>query len=193
MTENRQHKIKALEALLVLNAKTGKKDAIEGLVSLRGDRLFSHAVRLSGDKEVARDIVQEAWIEIIRSLPRLKNDTSFLPWALCIVSRRVAALIRTRQKDRKLAEDYAQENLAVPEVFPDQSIDATKALQALQHLPSAQHATIALFYLEDMSVSDVAKALDVPVGTVKTRLMAARATLRTLLEGEQDGQARQAY
>ncbi len=192
MTKNRQQKIKALEALLVLDAKTGNKTAIDKLASLRGDRLFAHAARLSGDREAAQDITQEAWLEIIRSLHRLNDETAFLPWALCIVSRRVAAFIKTRQKDRKLAEDFAQETQTAVSPALDQNLDADKVLQALQHLPPAQQATIALFYLEDMSVADVARALDVPVGTVKTRLMTARSTLRDLLEGEQDGQARQA-
>ncbi|MEP2705988.1 MAG: RNA polymerase sigma factor [Roseibium sp.] len=187
MTENRQLKLKALEALLVLDAKTGDLKAIDGLVRLRGDRLFAHAARLAGDREAAQDIVQEAWIQIIHGLPRLANESAFLPWALCIVSRRVAAFIKTRQKDRKLAEDLEPESQKVFQPSTDTALDAERVHSALRYLPPAQHATVALFYLEDMGVADVAKAMDVPVGTVKTRLMTARSTLRKLLEGEQDG------
>ena len=175
----------------MLDARAGNKQALEHLVALRGDRLYAHAARLAGDREAARDIVQEAWVQILRSLPRLTDETSFLPWALCIVSRRVAAFIKTRQKDRRLAEDFAPE---APQAFTldtDQILDAPKVREILHQLPPVQHATIALFYLEDMSVAEVAKALDVPIGTVKTRLMTARATLRNYLEGDQNGQARQ--
>ncbi|QDG77964.1 RNA polymerase sigma factor [Labrenzia sp. PHM005] len=192
MTDNRLQKVRALEALLVLDAKAGNKKALEQLVALRGDRLYAHAARLAGDREAARDIVQEAWVQILRSLPGLTDETSFLPWALCIVSRRVAAFIQTRQKDRRLAEDFAPE---APQVFTldtDQILDAPKVREILHQLPPVHHATIALFYLEDMSVAEVAKALDVPIGTVKTRLMTARAILRNYLEGDQNGQARQA-
>ena len=59
---------------------------------------------------------------------------------------------------------------------------------AIAALPPAQAATVALFYLEDLSVAEVATALDVPVGTVKTRLMHARTKLRALL-GDDNGQA----
>lgn len=193
MTDNRQLKINALEGLYVLGARSGDRAALEKLVTLRGSRLLSHARRLSGDSEAARDIVQEAWLDIIKGLPGLRDETAFLPWALCIVSRRVAAFIKTRQKDRKLSEDLAPpppEQMV--EQATDRDIDAIKVTEALKALPPAQQATIALFYLEDMSVADVAKALDVPIGTVKTRLMAARSNLRKHLEGDHDGQARQA-
>lgn len=191
MTEKRQLKLNALEALLVLDAKTGDRKAIEGLVRLRGERLFAHAARLIGDIEMARDITQEAWVQIIRGLPGLANDSAFLPWALCIVSRRVAALIKTRQKNRKLAERMLPESQHIILPAMDTALDAERVRAALQHLPPVQQATVALFYLEDMGVVEVAKAMDAPVGTVKTRLMTARSTLRKLLDGEQDGQARQ--
>ena len=55
---------------------------------------------------------------------------------------------------------------------------------ALSALPQAQRAAVALFYLEDMSVAEVAVALNVPAGTVKTRLMHARRSLRAVLEGD---------
>lgn len=192
MSDNRRQKAKTLEALLVLEAKAGDKKALEQLVDLRGDRLYAHAARLSGDREAARDIVQEAWLQILRGLPKLNNETAFLPWALCIVSRRTAAFIKSRQKDRRLAEDFAPEAPQALDPVSDSDLDAPRVLAALQQLPPVQQATIALFYLEDMSVAEVAQALDVPVGTVKTRLMTARATLRTYFEGDQNGQARQA-
>jgi DNA-directed RNA polymerase specialized sigma24 family protein len=58
-------------------------------------------------------------------------------------------------------------------------------------LPAGQRAAIALFHIEDMSVAEVAVALDVPAGTVKTRLMNARAKLRAAFEGECDARSRQ--
>ncbi|GAA0782346.1 RNA polymerase sigma factor [Roseibium denhamense] len=183
----RQEKVRALEALLVLDAKAGDKTALGKLVDLRGPRLFAHAVRLSGDRDAARDIVQEAWIQIIRGLPGLNDETAFLPWALCIVSRRVSAVIRTRQTERKLAEQLAPEAVSAQEPGVDMVLDAAAVRRAIKCLPPAQEATVALFYLEDLSVAEVAKALDIPIGTVKTRLMAARAALRDILEGHHDG------
>ena len=81
----------------------------------------------------------------------------------------------------------SETDLSVDEAGPVAS-DAAKVRAAIAALPRDQAATVALFYLEDLSVGEVATALDVPVGTVKTRLMHARRKLRDLLEGEDDEQ-----
>ncbi len=181
-------RIRALEAYLVASARAGDTRALSRLVELRGGRLMAHAVRLLGDREVARDVVQEAWVEILRGLRTLRDDHAFLPWALRIVTRRVAREIRRRQRGRALEAAVASEtDLSVDEAGPVAS-DAAKARAAIAALPRDQAATVALFYLEDLSVGEVATALDVPVGTVKTRLMHARRKLRDLLEGEDDEQ-----
>ena len=159
-------RIRALEAYLVASARAGDTRALSRLVALRGDRLMAHAVRLLGDREVARDVVQEAWVEI----------------------RRVAREIKRRQRGRALeAAALAEAEVSVAESGPAAS-DAAKVRAAIAALPRDQAATVALFYLEDLSVGEVATALDVPVGTVKTRLMHARRKLRDLLEGEDDEQ-----
>jgi RNA polymerase sigma-70 factor (ECF subfamily) len=180
-------KDRVFESYLVAAARTGDTRALSQLAQFRGPRLLAHAARLLGEREGAFDIVQEAWIEIIRGLPRLRDDTAFLPWALRIVSRRVAREINRRQRGRRLAEAVAAETEPmVPEAGPG-AVDAARVRAAIAALPPAQSATVALFYLEDLTVTEVATALDVPVGTVKTRLMHARTKLRALL-GDDNGQ-----
>lgn len=181
-------KERALDAWLVAAARTGDRRAMARLVALRDPRLLAHATRLLGEREGARDVVQEAWIEILRGLGRLRDETLFLPWALRIVTRRVAREIKRRQHGRTLAEAVqAEVSPIVAEAGPGE-VDAAKLRAAIATLPPTQAATVALFYLEDLSVTEVATALDVPVGTVKTRLMHARAKLRALLEGNENGQ-----
>ena len=183
-----RRKDKAFEAYLVAGARTGDARALSQLAALRGPRLVAHAARLLGEREAALDMVQEAWIEIIRGLPRLRDEAAFLPWALRIVSRRVAREIARRQRGRRLAAAVTAEGeTATPELGPG-AVDAARVRAAIAALPPAQAATVALFYLEDLTVTEVATALDVPVGTVKTRLMHARAKLRALL-GDDNGQA----
>lgn len=181
-------KDRALDAYLVAGARLGDRRAMGRLVALRGPRLLAHATRLLGEREAARDVVQEAWVEILRSLHGLRDDSVFLPWALRIVTRRVAREIARRQRGRQLAAAAAAEaDPVVPEAGPD-GVDAARVRAAITRLSPEQAATVALFYLEDLSVAEVATALDVPIGTVKTRLMHARAKLRALLEGPKDDQ-----
>ena len=177
-------KTRALEEYLVTEARAGDRRALADLVRLRGPRLLVHATRLLEDRDAARDAVQEAWVEIVRGLPRLRDAAAFPVWATRIVSRRCAATIRTRQKGRAIVEGLRP---LTPDLADDpaEAGDTNRALhRAIAALPAEQAATIALFYLEDMRLAEVATALDIPLGTVKSRLSNARAALRTILEGD---------
>jgi DNA-directed RNA polymerase specialized sigma24 family protein len=92
---------KALDAYLVADARIGNRRALARLMQLRGPRLMAHATRLLGDGEGERDVVQDAWVEVMRGLGGLRDDGAFLPWALQIVSRRVACRNRCRTCARR--------------------------------------------------------------------------------------------
>lgn len=187
MQSRRNQETNALSAYLVTAARGGDQQAMSGLVELHGGRLIAHATRLLGDTEGARDCVQEAWVEILRGLKGLRDDTVFLPWGLRIVTRRVSRDIKRRQRDRVISSELAMDvEPSTPETGPG-AADAAAVRAAMAKLPPDHRACVALFYLEDMRVAEVAIALDVPVGTVKTRLMHAREKLRAVLKGENDG------
>lgn len=177
---------RSLEDYLVTSARLGDRAAMIQLVELRGPRLLVHAARLLGDREEARDAVQDAWIDIFRGLGKLRDIRAFPAWATRIVTRRCAGLIRTKQSQRALVTALVHDCEAVVENGGMEAIEATQVRCAIAALPPEQAATVALFYLEDMSVADVSVAMDVPVGTVKTRLMQARTKLRHALKGEND-------
>ncbi|MCC5987000.1 MAG: sigma-70 family RNA polymerase sigma factor [Pararhodobacter sp.] len=181
---DRAQKQRALAAYLVAGARSGRARDFSALVRLFDARLRNHARRLSDDADTARDIVQEAWAAIARGLSGLRDDSAFLPWALRIVTRFAARDVARRQRHRRAEAGHA-ENLRhqAEETRPDPPDLAA----ALATLPAAHRATLALFYLEEMSVAEVAVALDIPPGTVKSRLLHARRKLRDHLEGESDG------
>lgn len=169
------------DAIDVADARAGDRAAFASLVARRGPRLLAHARRLSGDAEVSRDIVQDAWIAILRGLPGLRDDYAFLPWALRIVTRAVAKDIKRKVRGRALAADWG----ADPTVRKVQEPVVVEDMQAaLALLPPDHAAVLALFYLEDMRVAEVAIALDIPPGTVKTRLMNGRKKMRAIIDGE---------
>jgi len=176
----------ALESYLVAAAKTGDRTALSELVSLVSPRLLAHAGRLLGEKEAAQDITQSAWVDILRGLPSLREVVAFRSFALQIVTRKVAAEIARRQKGRALANDFAADAISTSEPLGELAADAATVRTAIDALPPDQRAALALFYVDDMSVAEVAIALDVPKGTVKTRLMHARAKLATILKGTAD-------
>jgi len=180
-----------VEEYLVISAQTGNRDALARLVKLRGPRLLAHATRLMGNREEARDVLQDAWIDIMRGLPKLADPRAFPAWATRILTRRCAKTIHRNVRTRELKREFSATAERMSYLENEKFADADAVRKALAHLPVSQKAAIALFYLEEMSVAEVSIALDIPIGTVKTRLMHAREKLKTTLTktGETDGQA----
>lgn len=180
-------KLRALIAYHAAGARLGRERDLAALVRLCSPRLLAHARRLTDETETARDVVQESWIAIARALPGLRDETAFLAFALRIVTRAAARDLGRRQR-RRVADkgfgDSQPDHVAAPDTAPS----APDLQAAIATLPPPQRAALALFYLEGLSVAEVAHALDIPPGTVKSRLMNARARLRAHLEGETDGQ-----
>jgi RNA polymerase sigma-70 factor (ECF subfamily) len=172
-----------LDEYLVASAKAGDSRAFDLLARRWQKKLVAHAWRLTGDAEAARDAAQQGWIEIMRGLHRLQEERAFPAWAYRIVSRICARQIGDAVQRRKLSEELA----AQPEVQPEEvgsRHDGEVLRAAIRALPAEQRTAIALFHFEELSVAEVAVALDVPAGTVKTRLMHARRKLRDALEGD---------
>ena len=173
-----------LDGYLVAAARLGDRKAFDLLARRWGRKLVAHAWRLTGDVDQAREAAQDGWIEIVRGLGRLRDERAFPAWAYQIVSRRCSRRIGRLRRDRDLAAAASAE--PVFDTAPDAADPGGEARlrTALAALPEAQRAAVGLFYLEDLSVAEAAIALNVPAGTVKTRLMHARRTLRAVLEGD---------
>lgn len=171
---------------LVASAQAGDRPSWERLVARWQPRLLRHAWRLTGAHDRAADAVQEAWIEICRGLHRLDDVAAFPAWALRIVTRRCQRLFALQDRERvatsawtDAADDFIGDDGSSAEFASD--VDRVRA--AMECLPPGQRAALALHYLEGLGIAEIAIALDVPPGTVKTRLMHARNKVRAFLEG----------
>lgn len=179
---------------LVVAAQGGDRAAWERLVARWQPRLLRHAWRLTGHADRAADLVQDAWVDIWKGLRRLEDVVAFPAWAFRIVTRRCHRAFgetdRERAGMRELAEVSAESDDAEGAEAIARDIDLARVRAAMAALPPAQRAALSLFHLEALSVAEIAIALDVPPGTVKTRLMHARRKLRAVLEGVGDDQDR---
>jgi RNA polymerase sigma-70 factor (ECF subfamily) len=175
------------DEFLVAAAITGDHAALSRLVARWHPRLHRHAWRLLGDAERAKDMAQEAWVEILRGLARLDDVAAFPAWAYRITTRRCQREFhRTGRAHLEPHEDEAEDGAHVPDhALGEFSAELSIVMDAIATLPGAQRAALALFYIEELSVAEIAIATDVPPGTVKTRLMHARRKVRALLEGDQ--------
>jgi RNA polymerase sigma-70 factor (ECF subfamily) len=179
---------------LVVAAQGGDRAAWERLVARWQPRLLRHAWRLTGQADRAADLVQDAWVDIWKGLRRLEDVVAFPAWAFRIVTRRCHRAFdetdRERAGMRELAEVSTESDDAEGAEAIARDIDLARVRAAMAALPPAQRAALSLFHLEALSVAEIAIALDVPPGTVKTRLMHARRKLRAVLEGVGDDQDR---
>jgi RNA polymerase sigma-70 factor (ECF subfamily) len=173
-------KEEALDGFLVASARLGDRRAFEQLVIRWDAKLRAHAWRLLGDAEQAREATQDGWAEIVRGLARLQDGAAFPAWAYRIVSRRCARVIKGNQDRRRLSAELETE----PRGSQEDGADNDRLRAAVRLLPPDQRAAVALYHFEELSIAETAVALDVPAGTVKTRLMHARRKLRAALEGE---------
>jgi RNA polymerase sigma factor (sigma-70 family) len=174
----------ALDHYLVTVARMGDKSALNRLAQRWQPKLLRHAQRLLGEEEPALDATQDAWLDILRGLPGLREARAFPSWAYRIVSRRCAGTIRQRQGRRQCDVAETFDGVASTTASPEQGASADELHMLLDSLPTHHRATLALFYLEGLTVGEIAAALEIAPGTVKTRLMHARQRMRATLQGE---------
>lgn len=178
------------DQFLVMAVNTGDRAALARLVARWQPRLLGHARRVLGDGERAQDIVQDAWMQILRGLGSLDDVAAFPAWAFRVVSRCCYRQFRRPHLDATGPDDASSCDFGMSGYTSAEiGSDMARVMAAIAALPPGQKAALALFHLEGMSVAQVAVALDVPPGTVKTRLMHARYKVRKHLEGDRSGQA----
>lgn len=182
-TERPRSRLETLvDEYLVLAAQGGNRSAFNQLVRRHHRRFVAHAWRLLGQREAAEDAAQAAWIEILRGLRGLREAGTFRAWAFRIVSRQAGKRIGSIVTERAGLAELASISIEAsdPDTPPSPGLS-----RALASLPPGQRAALALHYHEGLSLAEVAVALEIPVGTVKTRLHHARLHLKAELQGHE--------
>ena len=176
----------AYDELLVLKCQDGDAPALDELVSRWQGRFVGHACRLTGQPEAARDAVQEAWLAIVRGLGRLDDPARFGPWAYRIVGNKAIDWVRRQGRRRRIDQELLdtqrrQEDLSRRDSTGDREHELL--VQALHALAPDRQALLGLYYQDGFSVREIAEILEIPAGTVKSRLFHARHQLKEALEG----------
>ena len=169
------------EVLLVAKAKKGDLEAFGELLSSVEAKLFRVALILCGEKETARDLLQETFLAIYQSLYRFSGKSSFYTYSYRIL---LHLYHKMRRKHRKVLIPLL-ENLRAPTLSPADSFrkkeKKEKVRQAIAKLPSPFQEVIILRYLEELTYQEIAKNLKLKEGTVKSRLFKAKKLLRNEL------------
>ncbi|MBL8552618.1 MAG: sigma-70 family RNA polymerase sigma factor [Hyphomonadaceae bacterium] len=176
---------RVLDEYLVAAAQTGSRPALNGLARRWTPRLLRHARHLLDADAAARDAVQETWLAIVRGLARLDDPAKFPAWAFAIATRKCADQVRAnvglRRARETLAHDPALAESAGENVAPSESAALRRALA---RLPAEQRVVVAMFYADELTIEEIAAALTLPAGTVKSRLFNARKALKQMLGKE---------
>ena len=183
------------EQALIQDAQAGSLDAFNALVLHYQDSVFNTALRILGDEDLAADATQEAFLSAFRSITSFRGG-SFKAWLMRTVTNACYDELR-RQKRRPSVPlepetDDGEEMdsprwLADPHMTPEQKAEADEVEHAIQHclnnLPVEFKTVVVMADIQGMDYSEVAIAVRVPLGTVKSRLARARLRLRECLQG----------
>lgn len=188
------------DAELVRRTLCGEKSAYNTLVLRYQRQVYNLAYRMLGNAEDSGDLVQETFIRAYGALASFRQDASFLTWLYKIASNLCIDQLRSRKTRSALSLDSEREEgrepasearCNAPEDMAVRGAVQEVVHHAIQNLPERYRQVVVMRHLQDMSVEEIAQALDLPTGTVKTHLFRARemlrGRLRPVLEMETDG------
>jgi RNA polymerase sigma factor (sigma-70 family) len=167
---------RARDDWLVLRCQQGDPEGFDMLVRRWQKPLLNYAFRLTGSTDTAQDAVQETWLVVIKGLVGLKDLTRFRSWVYRVLHHKCQDHWRRHHRDAALAAVVGTETAelaATPR--PGEKADLQSALAGLDQ---DSRAVLVLKYVEDFNVAEMAEVLNVPPGTVKSRLHSARQKLR---------------
>jgi len=171
------------DELLVIRCQLGERAAFDELVERWYPPVWMYLRRVAGGDEAARDVAQDVWLRALRGIGRLRDGSKLRPWLFGIARR--ALMDRLRQQYATRGDSDVDVEALPAGAFSDDSRDEMTAMEdELARLPVIEREVLTLFYLREMSLAEVAEVLDVPVGTVKSRLFRARQLLRRGLNPE---------
>lgn len=166
---------------LVVRCQLGEREAFEELIDRWHPPLWKYLRRVIGEDDLAADAQQEVWLRAIRGIHRLRDGARLRAWLFGIAHHVVMDLWRRRYA-LPLVVDVETEGIAAVE--PDGLEEEIETMhRELARLPVIEREVLTLFYLRELSIAQIAEALNVPSGTVKSRLFRARQLLRAELNG----------
>jgi RNA polymerase sigma-70 factor (ECF subfamily) len=159
------------------------------LVAEHHQAVYRYAYRLTGSIQDAEDLAQQVFLVAQRKLGQLRKLDSARKWLFVILRH---CFLRDRQRRRPvLAVDLRLNIDSVPADPPGEEIDRDRLQRALNELPEAFRLVLVMFYFEDCSYREMAERLDVPIGTVMSRLARAKGRFRAILfEAERPARVR---
>lgn len=166
--------------------KGGAESLIDQYIRQYGKRLYGLCLTLCANPSDADDLYQDTWLKVVKNITQYDENREFEPWLtrICVNTyrNRLRRIAKSPIFDAFLS---AEEKTAVMENVPaPEAEDYSQLHDAINRLPKKLRITVILFYFREMDVEQTAHALNIPSGTVKSRLCKARKLLKEVLSDE---------
>jgi RNA polymerase sigma-70 factor (ECF subfamily) len=167
------------ERELIECAREGDREAFGALVRIHQRRIFALGLRFFGNAYDADDLVQDTFVRAWKNVDRFDVDRPFAPWLLKIATNRALTELETRKRRRG---EEIDERIRARGPGPEEDLERARLTAAVERavarLPEEQRMVLLLRTTEDLSYREIADTLDIPIGTVMSRLARARETIR---------------
>jgi RNA polymerase sigma-70 factor, ECF subfamily len=170
--------------LLAVRCQRGDRAALEQLIRTWERPLLYFIRRLIHNEADAWDVLQKTWLRVLQGIASLSDARSLAPWLYRIARNTALSHARPREAVQESLEDHPETHARDPANGRIEFEDTEQVHRGLLSLSLPHREVLTLFFLEDLSVEEVANILSVPPGTVKSRLYYAKQALRKVIEGE---------
>ena len=172
---------------LVSSAKSGNKKSFDKLYELTSNEVWFTCVSLLKDEENAKDIMQETYITAFLKLDTLKDEEKFCGWLTAIATNKSKNKLKGKVEyqidDEILIAETETDELMLPEEYINKAEKRKVLLQIIEDtLSFNQYQVVLMFYFNELSIAEIAQALEISEGTVKSRLNSSRAKMKTAIE-----------
>lgn len=181
------------DALLIELSQKGDRNAFDTLIRKYEARAYQYAYRLTSNQDEASDIVADAFVRVYSALKNFRGQSAFGTWLYRILTN---CYLDLRKKERNRRHESLEATMNIdgsdvqrqfadesdgPEEIIERTARETAVQEALGKMPEYQQAMLVMYHVENLTYEEISEALDLPIGTVKSRLNRARLALRDLL------------
>ena len=180
---------------LVIHAQKGNQQAITALYNLSYKPAYAVAFKMTGNEDDAFDVLQDAYIKAFNSLDQLTDPSGFIPWFNKITANKCKDFLRSKKNVIMFSDmeydngedsfelEFEDESTAFqPEERADYSDTKRLVAEMLDNLPADQKMVLLMYYVQEMSIKEIAEALDISENTVKSRMSYGKKKMRAQAE-----------
>jgi len=174
-----------LDRELILQLQAGDLEALGVLYDRHRHLVFRTALAITGDSEMASDLLQEVFLRLFRFAERIDPERPIQPWLYRMTTNLSYTWVKRRTRWLRFIQDMADrvilDKKPSPHLMAERDEGWRWIQQAITSLPIQQRVVVVLYYINDLSLQEIGEILDIPVGTVKSRLYYARTALKKQL------------